>query len=172
MNILHMKYAVEVARIGSLNKAAGILFIAPPNLSRSIKELENELGITIFERSSRGMGLTAEGEEFVRYAERALRQIDDIERKYKSNAPLKQRFSVSVPRASYISDAFAAFSKTLGKEKMEIFYQETNALRSVHSQHQRRPGGDILYGNQLLQGHLQHSGRGLSSGRHPLRRRL
>ena len=40
MNILHMKYAVEVARIGSINKASEELLIAQPNLSRSIKELE------------------------------------------------------------------------------------------------------------------------------------
>ena len=60
MNILHMKYAVEVARIGSINKAAEQLFIAPPNLSRSIKELEADLGIAIFERTSRGMTLTSD----------------------------------------------------------------------------------------------------------------
>ena len=52
MNVLHMKYAVEVARLGSLNKAAETLHIAQPNLSRSIKELEADLGITIFSRSA------------------------------------------------------------------------------------------------------------------------
>ena len=48
MNILHMKYAVEVAKAGSINKASEILLVAQPNLSRSIKELEADLGITIF----------------------------------------------------------------------------------------------------------------------------
>ena len=46
MNILHMKYAVEVARLGSLNKAAETLLIAQPNISRSIKELEASLGLS------------------------------------------------------------------------------------------------------------------------------
>ena len=55
MNILHMKYAVEVARAGSINKAAETLIIAQPNLSRAIKELESDLGITIFDRSAKGM---------------------------------------------------------------------------------------------------------------------
>ena len=58
MNILHMKYAVEVARLGSLNKAAETLMIAQPNISRSIKQLEADLGITIFQRSAKGMVLT------------------------------------------------------------------------------------------------------------------
>ena len=62
LNILHMKYAVEVAAAGSLNKASEELLIAPPNLSRSIRELEADLGIVIFERSSKGMTLTKQGE--------------------------------------------------------------------------------------------------------------
>ena len=62
MNILHIKYAVEVARLGSLNKAAETLLIAQPNISRSIKELEGDLGITIFNRSAKGIVLTPEGD--------------------------------------------------------------------------------------------------------------
>ena len=65
MNILHMKYAVEVAKLGSLNKAAETLMIATPNISRSIKELEADLGITIFQRSAKGVVLTPDGEEFL-----------------------------------------------------------------------------------------------------------
>ena len=68
MNILHMKYAVEVAKLGSLNKAAETLMIATPNISRSIKELEADLGITIFQRSAKGVALTPDGEEFLDYA--------------------------------------------------------------------------------------------------------
>ena len=68
MNILHMKYAVEVAKLGSLNKAAETLMIAQPNISRSIKELEADLGITIFQRSAKGMFLTPDGEEFINHA--------------------------------------------------------------------------------------------------------
>ena len=58
MNILHLKYAVEIARVGSLSQAAQNLFLAQPNLSRSIKELESDIGIKIFERSVKGMKIT------------------------------------------------------------------------------------------------------------------
>ena len=74
-----MKYAVEVAKFGSLNKASEVLLIAQPNLSRSIKELEGELGIVIFDRTSRGMTLTPEGEEFISYAKGILSQIEQVE---------------------------------------------------------------------------------------------
>ena len=133
MNILHMKYAVEVAKAGSLNKAAQTLLIAQPNLSRSIKELEGELGLTIFDRSAKGMMLTPEGEEFIGYAQNILRQIDQVENMYKTTSMPKQRFSISVPRACYISEAFAQFSRQLSDQSAELFYKETNSQRTIRN---------------------------------------
>ena len=80
MNILHLKYAYEVARAGSLAKASEKLLIAVPNISRSIKELETDLGITIFERTTKGMELTPEGEEFLNFARAILDRIDSVEK--------------------------------------------------------------------------------------------
>ncbi|MCR4819052.1 MAG: LysR family transcriptional regulator [Fretibacterium sp.] len=131
MNILHMAYAVKVADAGSLNKASDELLIAPPNLSRSIKELESDLGITLFERSPRGMSLTPRGEDFIHYAKKILCQIDDLEKVFKENLPKKQKFSISVPRASYIAEAFVRFSKRIGSDEIELYYKETNSYRAV-----------------------------------------
>ena len=133
LNLLHMKYALEVAKSGSINKAAEVLMAAAPNVSRSIKELETDFGITIFERTQNGTKLTPEGEEFINYAKGVLRQIDEIERIYKTGASKKQKFSISVPRACYISEAFANFSKSLSKEAAEVFYKETNSQRTIHN---------------------------------------
>lgn len=133
MNLLHMKYAVEVAKVGSLNKAAETLLIAAPNVSRSIKELEADIGISIFERTTKGMELTPEGEEFINYAKGILNQIDEVESFYKKGSAKKQRFSISVPRACYISEAFSQFSKSLSKEAAEIFYKETNSQRTIRN---------------------------------------
>ncbi len=131
MNLLHLKYAIEVAKTGSINKVAEALLIAQPNLSRSIKDLEADLGIQIFERTVKGMLLTPEGEEFISYANDILSQIESVEKLYKNGVPIKRRFSVSVPRATYISEAFAQFSKNLPKESVEIFYKETNSSRTI-----------------------------------------
>lgn len=133
VNLLHMKYAVEVAKVGSLNKAAETLLIAAPNVSRSIKELEADIGISIFERTTKGMELTPEGEEFINYAKGILNQIDEVESFYKKGSAKKQRFSISVPRACYISEAFSQFSKSLSKEAAEIFYKETNSQRTIRN---------------------------------------
>lgn len=131
MNLLHMKYAVEVARLGSLNKAAETLLIAQPNISRSIKELEADLGITIFQRSAKGMVLTPEGEEFMDSARDIINRIDMIEQSYRDGSHKKRKFSVSVPRACYISAAMAEFSKNVGDMPVEIYYKETNSKKTI-----------------------------------------
>ena len=129
---MHIKYAVEVANEGSINKAAEKLYVGQPNLSRAIKELEASLGVKIFERSAKGMGLTSDGETFIRYAKTILRQVDEVESIFNGSGSVKKRFSISVPRASYISDAFARFSHSLTNEaEAEIIYKETNSLRAI-----------------------------------------
>lgn len=126
MNVLHMKYAVEVAKAGSINRASEALLIAQPNLSRSIKDLEADLGITIFDRSSRGMILTPEGEEFVRYAQKVLSQIDEIEQLFRSRCPARQHFSLAFPRAQYVAHALARFSRRVGETPIELLGEETD----------------------------------------------
>ena len=132
MNMLHMKYAAEVAKCGSINKAADRLLIGQPNLSRAIKELEASLNIKIFDRSSKGMTLTPEGELFMKYAKSILKQADTVEELFKRGVKVKQRFSISVPRASYISEAFAKFSTLLDDTDIEIYYKETNAFSALN----------------------------------------
>lgn len=131
MNILHMRYAVEVARLGSLSKAAETLMIAQPNISRSIKELEADLGITIFQRNPKGMILTPEGEEFIDNARDIINRIEKIEQSYRGGSHKKRKFSISVPRACYISEAMAEFSKSIGNAPTEIYYKETNSKKTI-----------------------------------------
>ena len=134
MNLLHMKYAVEIAETNSINKAADKLYVGQSALSRAIKELEASIGVTLFERSAKGMFLTPDGEIFIRYAKNILKQVDEVEEMFSHGSVSKRHFSVSVPRSSYISDAFSEFSKLIGKDaEIEIYYKETNALRTVRN---------------------------------------
>ena len=126
-----MRYAVEVARLGSLNKAAETLLVAQPNISRSIKELEADLGITIFQRSAKGMVLTPDGEEFIDGARDLLRRVDKLEQSYRDGSHKKRKFSICVPRACYISAAMADFSRNIGESDVEIYYKETNSKETI-----------------------------------------
>ncbi len=131
MNIMHMKYAVEIDRTGSINSAAESLHVSQPNLSRAVKELENSIGISIFVRTSKGIITTVEGERFLRHARKIIKQIEDVERIYKKDHEKKASFSVSVPRVSYIAEAFSCFSKRIEANYGEIFYRETSALSAI-----------------------------------------
>lgn len=131
MNLIHIKCAIEVAKAGSINKASEVLLIAPPNLSREIKELETELGAHLFTRTSHGMILTPEGEVFIGYAKKIMDQMDDIKGIFYGGKKGTQRFSISVPRATYISEAFVNFSRSITDGRAEIFYNETNSSNAI-----------------------------------------
>ena len=132
MNILHLKYAVEVERTRSITGAAANLFMSQPNLSRAIKELEESLGFTIFKRTSKGIVTTTQGEEFLYRAKSILRQIDEMEEQYKKDTPTRQVFNISTPRACYITRAFTSLVNSLDPAlEMDINYKETNALRAI-----------------------------------------
>lgn len=132
MNIKHLKYALEVAKTGSINKAAENLYIDQPNLSRAIKELETDLNITIFERSSKGIIVTADGERLLQYSRIILKELDEMEEMFKEKTINKQNFSISVPRAAYISYAFANFTNNITTDNpAEIFYNETNSSHTL-----------------------------------------
>ena len=133
MNFLHLKYAIVVAETGSINKASEKLFVAQPNVSRAIKELETELDITIFERNSKGMTVTPEGEQLLTYGKKLIHEMEEMEAIFKGQKK-KNIFSISVPRASYIASAFVKFSDCLKKiDNAEVYYKETNAYRVINN---------------------------------------
>ncbi len=133
MNIEHLRYMIEVDRAGSISQAAENLYMAQPNLSKAIKELEQALNITIFRRTSKGAHITPKGREFLRYAKSILRQYEEMEALGRKEESAPQTLSVSVPRASYIVDAFTSFLIKLDWEKsIDLDFMETNALRAIH----------------------------------------
>ena len=132
MNILHVKYAVEISKTKSISKAAEALYTTQPNLSRAIKELEETLGIIIFKRTPSGIITTEEGEEFLQYGRSIISQLEEVEQKYINDRERRQRLSVYVPRSTYISYALVAFAQRLDLScPAEIFYKETNAAETI-----------------------------------------
>ena len=132
MNIQHLRYAVEVEKTRSITEAAENLYMSQPNLSRSIRELEGVLGITLFDRTPKGIVPTAQGDEFLHYARSILTQFDEMTEHYcKKDIPTRI-LKLSVPRSSYIAQAFARFAQ-LADPDLTLDYKETNALRSIRN---------------------------------------
>lgn len=132
MNLLQMKYAIVIAEKRSINRAADVLFVGQSALSRAVKELESSLGVTLFERSAKGMVPTAEGEIFIRHAREILHRVDALEAAFLKESLRCSRFSVSVPRQAYPAQAFASFSQALApQEQMLLEYCETDTAKTV-----------------------------------------
>lgn len=132
LNITHLRYALEVAKTLSITKAAENLYMGQPNLSRSIRELEEKLGIEIFKRTSKGISVTEQGEEFLMYAKTIMEQISLVESIYQKDKHADVQFSISVPRASYISCAFEDFmARHVFSQNMEIIYKETDSRQTI-----------------------------------------
>lgn len=133
MNTQHFKYALEVEKTGSITQAAENLFMGQPNLSKSIKELEDTLGIVIFKRTSRGVVPTTKGRAFLQYAKNILNQIDEMQSVCKNDIPDMQRFNVCVPRGSYVSYAATKFVASLNTSfPMDVNLGETTSIDGVN----------------------------------------
>ncbi|WP_253199436.1 LysR family transcriptional regulator [Clostridium tagluense] len=136
MNLLHLKYIVEVEKTNSITKAAQNLFMGQPNLSRAIKELEKKIGITIFKRTAKGVEPTRKGAEFLSYTRAILSQVNELESLYKPCESDVIKFNISVPRATYVSVVFSEFVNSLNEEReINIFFKETNSMEAINDVH-------------------------------------
>ncbi len=134
MNLTHLRYMVEVERLGSITKAASALYMGQPNLSKAIKEMEREVGVPIFKRSAKGVVPTEKGREFLQYAKAILVQMEKMENLYMDSSDSKLSFSLLLPRASYITHAFTEFlNKLSSAEHIDIKLKETNSMETINS---------------------------------------
>ena len=156
MNLQHLKYAVEVEKTGSITQAAENLYMGQPNLSKAIKELEGTLGVAIFKRTSKGVLPTAQGKEFLRYAKSILDQVERMEDLYRSGGEGRLHFSAAVPRASYITHAFARFLGELDQsQQLDINFKETNATDAIHSVAERESKLGIIRYQRIHESYFQ-----------------
>ncbi len=134
MNLAHLRYIVEVERHGSITKAAAALYMGQPNLSKAIKEIEQEIGVPIFKRSAKGVTPTEKGYEFLQYAKAIIVQMDKMEELYKEKSDSRLDFQLMLPRASYITYAFTEFMNGIPQtELVDVKFKETNSLEAVNS---------------------------------------
>ena len=105
MTILQCLYVCKIAEYGSFNEAAKQLFVAQSSLSVSVKSLESELNIKIFERSGNGVYLTDAGAEFARYARQIAEQNDFILNRYAADN-VRKRLYISTQHYDFVADIF------------------------------------------------------------------
>lgn len=145
MTLQQLRYAIGIAETGSLNKAAERLYISQPSLTASIHELEDELGILIFNRTSRGVSLTNDGEEFISYARDLYHNYESLLGKYGKSGTRKKRFAVSTQHYSFVVKSFVETVKKFGMDEYEFAVRETRTKEVIEDASSLKSEIGVLY---------------------------
>ena len=133
MNINQIRYVLKVAASSSMREAATGLYVSQPALSASIRELEEELGILIFERTNKGISLTEDGREFLSYAKKVVAQYEVLEDRYISVGRDKEQFSVSTQHYNFAIKSFTNVIKQFEPEKYVFSIHETRTIEVLEN---------------------------------------
>ena len=125
MTLQQLKYIIAIAECGSITSAAQKLLVAQPSLSKSVSELEKEMGITIFCRNNRGVYLSEDGSKFLSYARQVVEQAELLEQQYKKNEAIRRVLSISAQHYAFVVNAFVALVKEYGENKYEFTLRES-----------------------------------------------
>lgn len=125
MTILQLKYVIAIANSGSFREAASKLYVSQPALSSTIKELEEEIGIQIFERTNKGIRLTESGSDFLSYAKEAVSQYELVEDRFLNRDTNKKHFSVSMQHYVFAVHVFSEVIKNFNQDRFVYSVRET-----------------------------------------------
>lgn len=164
MKLQQLRYVVKVAECGSITEASRRLFVSQPSITASIRDLENEMGVHIFERTNKGVIVSEEGETFLGYARQVLDQADLLEDKYKGESEQVPHFSVSCQHYSFAVNAFvdvirafdaARYDFTLREEQTHEIIEDVAHMKSelgilYLSEHNREVIERMLAANELV----------------------
>lgn len=131
MTLQQLRYAIGIAKVGSFNKAAENLFISQPSLTAAIRDLEEEIGIVIFNRTSRGVSLTVEGEEFIAQASQLYHHYETVLERYSDGVHQKKKFAVSTQHYSFAIKSFVEMVKKFNIDEYNFAIRETKTKEVI-----------------------------------------
>lgn len=149
MTLQQLRYIIMVAETGVITEAAEKLFISQPSLTNQIKELEKEMGITIFDRTNKGINISKEGEVFLGYARQVVEQANLLEEAYKGEQSRKQEFCVSTQHYSFAVNAFVDLIKEYGKKEYDFSIRETETYEIIRDVANMKSEVGVLFLNDF-----------------------
>lgn len=145
MTLQQLRYIIKIVECGSITEAAKQLFISQPSLSNAVKELEAEMGIEIFHRTTKGIALSTEGSEFLAYARQVVEQSELLEQRYLGKKPSKQLCSISTQHYAFAVNAFVNLLRTLDVDEYEFTLRETRTHEIIEDVKNLRSELGIIY---------------------------
>ena len=133
MTLQQLRYLIEVAQSGSFNAAAHELYVSQSTLSMAIKDLESELGVSIFLRSNRGLTLTAEGTELLGYARQVVEQADLLSERFvnKTSNNRRARLAISTQHYAFAVQAFINIVNACEADAYDFTFRETRTSEII-----------------------------------------
>lgn len=155
MTLTQLQYVVAIADTKSMNKAANDLFVSQPALSGAIKDLEVELATQLFIRTNKGIVLTTEGEEFLRYARQMVELGNLVEERFVNKTISKKKFSVSMQHYSFAVEAFIELAKGFEVGEYELAVHETKTHEVIDNVKTYRSELGVIYMNDFNEKAIQ-----------------
>ena len=145
MTIQQLNYVITISEKGSLNKAAEVLYVTQPSLTSAVRELEKELGITLFNRGGKGVTLTNDGAEFIQYARQVVTQYDRLLEKYGKGGNLRKKFGISCQHYSFAVKSFVEMVKQFDTDEYEFAIRESKTREVIEDVTSGKSEVGILY---------------------------
>ena len=145
MTIQQLNYVITISEKGSLNKAAEVLYVTQPSLTSAVRELERELGITLFNRGGKGVTLTNDGAEFIQYARQVVNQYDRLLEKYGKGGNLRKKFGISCQHYSFAVKSFVEMVKQFDTDEYEFAIRESKTRDVIEDVAAGKSEVGILY---------------------------
>ena len=145
MTIQQLNYVITISEKGSLNKAAEVLFVTQPSLTSAVRELEKELGITLFNRGGKGVTLTNDGAEFIQYARQVVTQYERLLEKYGKGGNLRKKFGISCQHYSFAVKSFVEMVKQFDTDEYEFAIRESKTRDVIEDVTTGKSEVGILY---------------------------
>lgn len=145
MKLQQLKYIVTVAECGTISEAANQLFVSQPTLTNAIKDIEEEMQLTIFHRTNKGIIVSNEGDEFLAYARQVLEQANLLEAKFKHTEKQSPRFSVSSQHYSFAVNAFVDVIREFDGNSYDFTLRETQTYEIIEDVSHLKSEVGVLY---------------------------
>lgn len=156
MNLQQLRYLVTVAQYDSISRAAQSMFVSQSNISKSLKQLESEVGFSILVRNSRGVTFTTKGQEFLRKAYSVIKQFDSFQARYSDEVPQIKQFSVSSQHYIFVLGAIIELASECNSKSYSFCLRERKTSEIIDDIVSRRSQLGFIYHYDITGAFMKH----------------
>ena len=155
MTLQQLKYVSMVEKCGSFSRAAQKLYVSQPSISNLVNALEEELGITIFTRSSTGIAITNEGRELLKLSNRLLRDADYISEYFHSDTEQeKPSFFLSSQHYDFVVSAFEEFVGGIDADRYTLGLNQTQTAAVIEDVRKQYSDMGVIFLSDVNRRHM------------------